>query len=306
MSRLHPPSADSPAEPGIRARTPQAADAEQHAGLVAASTTGTSSGHAPLLTLHAASVSFGDTRALQEVSLSLTRGERLALVGANGSGKTTLLRLLHGLQAADRPTDWRPGATATRVGSSSAQAPAAGPRTEHLLQPENRPPISAMVFQRPFLLHLSVRWNVLLALWLQGVPGAEREARCQQALQRVGLATLANRPARALSGGQQQRLALARAWALRPDILFLDEPTASLDPSAKQEVEALVREFAEDGVTLVMSTHNLGQAKRLATRVAYLAGGRLVADRPVDQFFDSPDLPVEAQQFLRGELPWRT
>jgi tungstate transport system ATP-binding protein len=245
-----------------------------------------------LLTLNAASVSFGTTRALQSIDLRLARGERLALVGANGSGKTTLLRLLHGLQ--------RPDAPASRLASS---APA---RTEHLLLPENRPPVSAMVFQRPFLLHLSVRWNVLLGLWLQGIPAPQRDALCRQALQRVGLATLAERPARALSGGQQQRLALARAWALQPDILFLDEPTASLDPSAKQEVESLVREFADDGVTVVMSTHNLGQAKRLATRVAYLAGGRLVADRPADQFFDSPDLPVEAQQFLKGELPWRT
>ncbi|MEI6027898.1 MAG: phosphate ABC transporter ATP-binding protein [Betaproteobacteria bacterium] len=249
----------------------------------------------PLLTLSAASVSFGAIWALKSIDLSLGRGERLALVGANGSGKTTLLRLLHGLQAPDEP--------------HSTAAPSAGvtpARTAHLLQQENRQPVSAMVFQRPFLLHLSVRWNVLLGLWLQGVDWPEREARCRQALQRVGLGTLAHRPARALSGGQQQRLALARAWALQPDILFLDEPTASLDPSAKQEVEALVREFADDGVTIVMSTHNLGQAKRLATRVAYLAGGRLVADRPVDEFFDSLDLPVEAQQFLRGELPWLT
>jgi tungstate transport system ATP-binding protein len=245
-----------------------------------------------LLSLNGASVSFGATRALQSIDLHLARGERLALVGANGSGKTTLLRLLHGLQ--------RPDAPATR---QTASAPV---RTEHLLLPENRPPVSAMVFQRPFLLHLSVRWNVLLGLWLQGLPAPQRDARCRQALQRVGLATLAHRPARTLSGGQQQRLALARAWALQPDILFLDEPTASLDPSAKLEVETLVREFADDGVTVVMSTHNLGQAKRLATRVAYLAGGRLVADRPANDFFDSPDLPVEAQQFLKGELPWRT
>jgi tungstate transport system ATP-binding protein len=153
---------------------------------------------------------------------------------------------------------------------------------------------------------VGVQEYTLIKIGVQGVPAAQRHARCQQALERVGLSTLAQRQARALSGGQQQRLALARAWALQPDILYLDEPTASLDPSAKQEVEALVREFADDGVTVVMSTHNLGQARRLATRVAYLAGGRLVADRPVDQFFDSPDLPVEAQQFLKGELPWRT
>jgi tungstate transport system ATP-binding protein len=160
-----------------------------------------------------------------------------------------------------------------------------------------------MLFQHPFLLRLSVRRNVLLALWLRKVPKAERVVRCEQALQRVGLAALAERPARELSGGQQQRLALARAWALQPDILFLDEPTASLDPSAKREVEALVSDFARDGVTVVMSTHNLGQAKRLATRVAYLEAGRLLVDRPVDAFFNDP-LPPPAAQFLRGELPW--
>jgi len=119
----------------------------------------------------------------------------------------------------------------------------------------------------------------------------------------VGLLALAGRPARELSGGQQQRLALARAWALQPDILFLDEPTASLDPSAKREVEALITDFARDGVTVVMSTHNLGQAKRLATRVAYLEAGRLVVDLPVDRFFRDT-LPTEAAQFLKGELPW--
>ena len=117
---------------------------------------------------------------------------------------------------------------------------------------------------------------------------------------------LADRPARALSGGQQQRLALARAWALHPDILFLDEPTASLDPSAKREVEALFTEFAADGMTLVLSTHNLGQVKRLATRAVYLEAGRLITDLPVDAFFDGGDLPLQARQFLRGELPWTT
>jgi tungstate transport system ATP-binding protein len=107
-----------------------------------------------------------------------------------------------------------------------------------------------------------------------------------------------------LSGGQQQRLSLARAWALRPDVLYLDEPTASLDPSAKREVEALIEAIAAEGVTVVMSTHNLGQAKRLATRVLYLEAGRLVADLPVDRFFNDA-LPHQAAQFLKGELPWR-
>lgn len=233
-----------------------------------------------LITLTQASVHFGAVTALRNVQLQVHRGDRLALLGPNGSGKTTLLRLLHGLLA-----------------------PTSGQRAVHALVPEARTPSGAMLFQHPFLLRLSVRRNVLLALWLRKVPRAERAARCQQALQRVGLAALADRPARELSGGQQQRLAMARAWALQPDVLFLDEPTASLDPSAKREVEALITDFARDGVTVVMSTHNLGQAKRLCNRVAYLEGGRLVVVLPTDQFFNA-ELPTEAAQFLKGELPW--
>ncbi len=232
-----------------------------------------------LVTLIDASVRFGAVTALRGVSLTLQRGERLALVGANGSGKTSLLRLLHGLLPC----------SAGRVEFGSAGGAS---------------PVAAMVFQRPFLLSLPVRTNVLLGLWLRGVPRTERAVLCDQALQRVGLLDLARRPARELSGGQQQRLTLARAWALRPDVLYLDEPTASLDPSAKREVEALIETIAADGVTVVMSTHNLGQAKRLATRVLYLEGGRLVVDLPVDRFFNDA-LPLEAAQFLKGELPWR-
>ena len=233
---------------------------------------------APLMRLHAATVRFGPVTALSEVALTLHRGDRLALVGANGSGKTTLLRVLHGL------------------------IPCEGRREALPLVP-GRAPVGAMLFQRPFLLSLSVRWNVLLGLWLHGVPREERAGRCERALQRVGLQALALRPARTLSGGQQQRLALARAWALNPDILFLDEPTANLDPGAKREVEALIEDLARDDVTVVMSTHNLGQAKRLATRVAYLERGRLVVDLPVDRFFNEP-LPDEAARFLKGEVPW--
>ena len=233
----------------------------------------------PLITLRGATVRFGTVTALRDVALTLHRGERLALVGANGSGKTTLLRLLHGL------------------------LPDTGDCQRLPLQPEGRRPVAAMLFQRPFLLRLSVRRNVLIGLWLRGVPRGEREARCSGALRRVGLSALSARPSRALSGGQQQRLALARAWALAPDILYLDEPTASLDPSAKNEVEALIAEIAASGVTLVISTHNLGQAKRLATRVAYLEGGRLVVDLPVARYFTDV-LPPEAARFLKGELPW--
>ena len=177
------------------------------------------------------------------------------LVGSNGSGKTTLLRLLHG-----------------QLGHSGERKVA--------LDVVGREPTQAMVFQRPFLLRLSVWHNLLLALWLAGVPPQARAQRALDALARVGLEDQRQRPARVLSGGQQQRLALARAWAVKPRLLFLDEPTASLDPHAKREVEAIVAAFADEGMTVVMSTHNLGQAKRMASRVVYLEGGRIVVDLP--------------------------
>jgi tungstate transport system ATP-binding protein len=228
----------------------------------------------PLIELKRASVHYGDIRALDALTLAIHAGERVALIGHNGSGKTTLLRVLHGMQRCD-----------------------GGERRLHA------PLRQAMVFQRPFLLRLSVAANMALALWLAKVPRDERPERARTALARVGLDALAARPARALSGGQQQRLALARAWAVRPELLFLDEPTASLDPSAKREVEALIEEFADEGMTVVMSTHNLGQAKRLAGRVICLEAGRIVADRSTQEFFNLP-LPDQAAHFLKGELPW--
>ena len=236
---------------------------------------------AALIGLQQATVRFGELLALHPISLQIQRGDRVALVGANGSGKTTLLRLLNGLQQ-----------------------PSQGRRVLHADVADGRRPVTAMLFQRPFLLHFSVRRNLQLALWLADVPADVRAERLDQALNRVGLQALADRPARSLSGGQQQRLALARAWAVRPDILFLDEPTASLDPSAKREVEALIDEFGHDGMALVLSSHNLGQVKRLAQRVIYLDAGRLIADLGVDDFFRRQDLPRELAQFLKGELSW--
>ena len=232
---------------------------------------------AALIELQDAGVRFGSVTALAGVNFNLYAGERVALVGSNGSGKTTLLRLLHGQLAHQG---------ARQVQHASAQA---------------------MVFQRPFLLRLSVWHNLMVALWLAGVRRAERAERATAALKRVGLAAQRDRPARVLSGGQQQRLALARAWAVRPQVLFLDEPTASLDPGAKREVEQLIAEFAKEGedqgMALVMSTHNLGQAKRLASRVVYLEGGEIHADLPTAAFFDEP-LQGRARQFLKGEMPW--
>lgn len=238
----------------------------------------------PWIQLEAAQVQLGRTQALVDVDLAIHPGERIALVGANGSGKTTLLRALHGLL---------PLQAGRRVAASGDGEPS-GPRL-------------AMVFQRPFLLRLSVRANLSLALWLARVPQRERADRVADALARVGLSELADRQATALSGGQQQRLALARAWALRPQVLLLDEPTASLDPRAKHEIETLVEDFAAqgraEGVSLVMASHNLGQVKRLATRVVYLERGSVLADVPTETFFHGV-VPPPAAQFLKGELPW--
>jgi tungstate transport system ATP-binding protein len=163
----------------------------------------------------------------------------------------------------------------------------------------------AMVFQRPYMLRTSALNNVALGLWMRGTGWKAARVTALEALGRVGLTGVAQRSARALSGGQQQRLALARAWCLGPDLLFLDEPTSSLDPHAKREVEALMAEFARDGMTLVFASHNLGQVKRLATRVVYLEHGRVLADLPVRDFFDGPRLGAtsrEAELFVKGEM----
>ncbi len=225
-----------------------------------------------LFNLQSASVQFGSVRALIDCDLIICVGERVALIGSNGSGKSTMLRVLHGLLA--------PSTGVLSVKPSAAQA---------------------MLFQRPYMLRASVLHNIAFGLWLRGQPWAAARDQALQALARVGLTALATRNAKALSIGQQQRVALARAWAVKPQVMLLDEPTASLDPGAKHEVERLLAEFAGSGMTLIFSSHNLGQVKRLANRVIYLERGRVVADLPTRDFFNGP-LPDAAANFLKGEL----
>jgi tungstate transport system ATP-binding protein len=229
----------------------------------------------PLLALEGVEVRFRQAVALTGVNLRIARGERVAFIGANGSGKSTLLRVLHGLQ---RPS----GGTVRRDAAAS----------------------QAMLCQRPHMLRTSALNNVALGLWLRSVPWRQARRQAQAALARVGLEPVADRHAPALSGGQQQRLALARAWSLQPALLLLDEPTSSLDPHAKREVEHLMAEFAADEVTLAFASHNLGQVKRLATRVVYLEQGRVLADLPVAEFFGGPlhKTSPEADLFVKGEL----
>ena len=229
-----------------------------------------------VLQLQQVSVQLGGHVVLKDVSLHIQAGERVGLVGVNGCGKSTLLRAAHGLLKVSK-----------------------GQR--HLAPNMHQ----AMVFQRPHMLRTSVLRFVAWGLWLQGVAWRDAQVRAAQALVHAGLQDLANRSARTLSGGQQQRLALARAWALQPNFVLLDEPTSSLDPHAKREVERLLHTWvAQASVTLLFSSHNLGQVKRLATRVIYLEAGRVLADLPVDEFFNSPlgETHPEAHLFLKGEL----
>src|SRR3954452_3200592 len=220
--------------------------------------------------LEDASLCVGGATTLDDVSLDLATATPTVLLGPNGSGKSTLLRLAMGLA---RPTAGR----VTWGGRA---------------QPGER---LAMVFQRPVMLRRTAAANVAYAL------GARDEARVAELLDRVGLGALADRPARRLSGGEQQRLALPRALAGDPEILFLDEPTASLDPAATKGVEDIVRDVAATGVKIVMATHDIGQARRLAGDIVFLARGRLVERAAAAQFFIAPATP-EAAAFLRGDL----
>ncbi len=185
------------------------------------------------------------------------------LLGPNGAGKSVFLRMLCGLLEADGGSiDWGTGAR-----------PARG---------------IAMVFQQPRMLRDSLLGNVELALRPLGVPAAERRARAQAVLERVGLAGRAADSARGLSGGERQRLALARAWITRPRLLLLDEPTASLDPGSVDAIERIVREIRTEGTRILMTTHNLGQATRLADDVVFIDAGRVCEHAPVHRSFSRP------------------
>jgi tungstate transport system ATP-binding protein len=236
---------------------------------------------ATLVRLLDATVQFGHRHpliAVNDVTLSVKAGERIALIGANGCGKSTLLRLLHGLIRAESGQRW-----------SLAGLP------------------MAMVFQRPRMLRTSALNNVALGLWIGGMRWRGARERALAALDRSGLAALAQQSAHTLSGGQQQRVALARAIAREPRLLLLDEPTSSLDPYAKRDLEALIQQsvLIDPDMAMVFASHNLGQVKRLATRVIYLEQGRVLADLPVRDFFEGDLLQREyphAHMFIKGEL----
>jgi len=237
---------------------------------------------APLLPLVLEGVGFsaGGRDILSGVDLVLEAGPRTVILGPNGAGKSVLMRICHGLLAPS-------------TGSVRWAHP------EHPGEARRQ----AMVFQRPVLLRRSALGNLKFALAVAGAPHHERDGRARAALDRVGLLKYAHRPARVLSGGEQQRLALARAWMLQPDVLFLDEPTANLDPGATREIESIVRSIHESGTKIVMITHNLGQAQRLGDEILFVDRGRIAERTPVGRFFRHP-ATAEADAFLKGELPW--
>jgi tungstate transport system ATP-binding protein len=229
------------------------------------------------IALDGATLESGGRRLLERATFSLPRGGITALMGPNGAGKSLTLRLMAGLIA--------PSAGAVRWGASSA------------------PPKGsvALVFQRPVLLRRSTSANIDHALAIARVPRVARSARRRALLSLAGLEHLADRPARALSGGEAQRLALARALAARPRALLMDEPTASLDPASTAAIEALIRRIADEGATVLIVTHDAGQARRLADRALFLHAGRIVEDAPAETFLTAPRSP-EAQAYLSGRL----
>ena len=230
------------------------------------------------LSLDGVTLARGGKKVLKDVSLEFSATPaKTVIIGPNGAGKSLLLQVGHGLVKPDRGrVRW----------AADAAAPA-----------------QAMVFQRPVMFRRSVLANLTLALKLAGVGRAERHDRAMAALQRTGLTRFADQPARSLSYGEQQRLALARALVVEPQVLFLDEPTASLDPAAAHLVESLIEEAAASGVRIIMISHDLGQTRRLADEVIFLHRGRVKERAAAAHFFAGPDNDLAAA-FLKGELLW--
>jgi len=231
------------------------------------------------LTLDHVEFSVNGRDIIRPITCEIQAGTRTMILGPNGAGKSVLMRLCHGLLQPTRGrVVWHKAVAAQRARDQ------------------------AMVFQRPVMLRRSAIANVMYALKLAGMAPVECRLRAEDVLEAVGLASVAERPARVLSGGEQQRLALARAWALGPEVLFLDEPTANLDPNATRDIEQIIGAIHASGTKIIMSTHSLGQARRLGDEILFLSEGRLAERASVDLFFRQPQSP-EAVSYVRGEVP---
>ncbi len=199
------------------------------------------------------------------------------VIGPNGSGKTTLLRLLHGIaRLHEGKVTWACDTDTARRAQT-------------------------FVFQRPVMLRRSVAENLMYPQRLAGKPRAEARAVAEHWAKKVGLGDMIDRAATVLSGGEQQKLAIARALVCEPELVFLDEPTASLDGRATREIEDILRDCIASGTRVIMATHDMGQARRLAERVVFLLKGQVHETGPAAAFFDTPQTPA-AQAFLNGDI----
>ena len=218
----------------------------------------------------------GEANRSDGIDLDLAPGSLTVVMGPNGAGKSLLLRLLHGL-----------------IEPTAGQVYWGGQPLNEIVRRRQ-----AMVFQRPVLLRRSVSANIRFVMKLRGIDSSHRVL---AALEEVGLADRVGQPARLLSGGEQQRLALARALALEPQVLFLDEPTANLDPFSMAAIESIIARVHERGTKIVMVTHDVGQARRLADDVIFLNRGRLVEHSPAEGFFEHAS-STQARDYLAGRL----
>ncbi|GAB4453658.1 MAG: ATP-binding cassette domain-containing protein [Anaerolineae bacterium] len=235
--------------------------------------------------IHNLTQAYNGREVLRVDSLEIYRGEILGLVGPSGAGKSTLLRHLNFLE---EPAD---GYLTYREA-----------RFNGVLPPLSLRRTVTTVFQRPVLLNRSVAANVAYGLKLRGQSGRQVEGQVLDALQRVGLADLAQVSARTLSGGEAQRVALARALVIEPDVLLLDEPTANLDPYNIKLIEEIVAEVnRQRGTTVVLVTHNIFQARRLAHRTGLLLDGRVVEIADTETFFNAP-ADARTAAFVRGDM----
>ena len=225
-------------------------------------------------------VSRGGRTILDGVDFSLTpAAQTTVILGPNGAGKSLLIRILAGLVAAD-----------------SGQLTWAGTPPDRA-----RMPRIGFVFQRPVHLQRSALANIVYALAITGTAKSDQQGQARAALANAGLADLAEQPARVLSGGEQQRLALARAFACNPELLILDEPTSSLDPASTAAIEAMVIAIRQAGTAVLMVTHDIGQARRLADEVVFMHRGRILERTPAGPFFKQPRTP-QAAAFVKGEI----
>ena len=214
---------------------------------------------------------------LGPLELSLGAEGFTIVLGPNGAGKTTLLKVLHGIE---------------RVTSGTVEWSGSGARAQEE---------QAYVFQSPVMLRRSVRQNLAYPLKLIGAPTVEILHRVDEWLRRIGLDALADQPATRLSGGERQKLALGRALIRRPQVLFLDEPCANLDGRSTREIEALLQETHGAGTRIVMTTHDIGQAKRLASDVVFLLNGGIHEQGSAPEFFYAART-AEAAAFLKGDI----